>query len=166
MGKFPIDDRYVVSLGCRVSIEHGPTGTKVEWSVAHLPKGGSPRPATGDREVGIICPRCRRAFSVRVETATKARVKQRVQRVLGWLLLLSLLVTVPLLIQQGGQTVEEGHDQAAVADIGLLLTLAAVGAIVGPSLLATAGLHHGVKKLRYLGDDGRKSVWVQGHRLF
>ncbi|MFE6054361.1 hypothetical protein ACFQ6N_26715 [Kitasatospora sp. NPDC056446] len=165
MARFPIDDRYVVGLGCRVSVEHGPTVTKVRWSIAHLPEGGAARPADRDREIGLTCPRCMRAFSVRVETAGKARVKQRIQRALGWLLLLSLLATVPMLIHLGGQTVEEGDDQA-VGNIGLLFTLAAVAGIVGPSLLATAGLHDGVKKLRFVGADGRKSVWVKGHRLF
>ncbi|MEU1284027.1 hypothetical protein [Kitasatospora sp. NPDC005856] len=165
MARDPISDRYVVSLGCRVSVEHGATVTKVDWSITHLPEGGSPRPTGGDREIGVICPRCGRSFAVRVETATKARVKRQVQRALGWLLVLSLLATIPLLIQLGGQTVEEGDEQA-VDNIGLLVGLAAAGAIVGPSLLFSAGVHDGVKKLRLIGADGRKTMWVQGHRLF
>ncbi|MBD0669784.1 hypothetical protein [Streptomyces sp. CBMA156] len=165
MVRIPITDRYVISLGCRVSVEHGPSVTKVNWSVTHLPEGGSPRPARGDREIGVICPRCRRSFSVRVETLTKARIKQRVQRALGWLLVLSLLATIPLLIQLGGRTVEEGDDQA-VDNIGTLFLLAAAGVIVGPSLLFSASMHDGVGKLRLIRADGRKTMWVRGHRLF
>ncbi|MGW1174422.1 hypothetical protein ACWD4P_11955 [Kitasatospora sp. NPDC002543] len=165
MARIPITDRYVVSLGCRVSVEHEAAVTKVNWSVAHLPQGGSPRPTGGNREIGVICPRCGRSFAVRIETAARARTKQVVQRALGWLLVLSLLATVPLLIQLGGQTVEEGDEQT-VDHIGLLFTLAAVGVIVGPSLLFSAGIHSGVGKLRLLGADGRKSMWVRGHRLF
>ncbi|GAA3049072.1 hypothetical protein [Kitasatospora sp. NPDC006786] len=163
--RIPISDRYVVSLGCRVSVEHGASVTKVNWSIAHLPEGGSPRPTGGDREIGVICPRCRRSFSVRVETATRARVKRRIHRALGWLLVLSLLVTVPLLIQLGGRTVEEGDDQA-VDNFGMLFALAAAGVIVGPSLLFSASVHDGIKKLRLIRANGRKTMWVQGHRLF
>ncbi|MFF4380683.1 hypothetical protein [Kitasatospora sp. NPDC001547] len=137
----------------------------MNWHVAHLPEGGSPRPTGGNQEIGLICPRCTRSFSVRVETAARARVKQRVQRVVGWLLVLSLLATVPLLIQLGGRTVEEGDDQT-VDNIGLLLGLAAAGVIVGPSLLFGASMHDGVGKLRQIRTDGRKTRWVQGHRLF
>ncbi|MFD8753828.1 hypothetical protein ACFV0O_23045 [Kitasatospora sp. NPDC059577] len=165
MAGFPITDRYVVGLGCRVSVEHKTGMTKVNWSISHLPEGGSPRPTGGSREIGVICPRCRRSFSVRVESAARARAKRQVQRVLGWLLLLSLLATVPMLIHLGGQTVEEGDDQA-VGNIGMLLGLAALGVIVGPSLVLSAGMHDGVNKLRLIRNTGRKTVWVQGHRLF
>ncbi|MET8542314.1 hypothetical protein ABZW03_16890 [Kitasatospora sp. NPDC004799] len=165
MVRFPITDRYLVGLGCRVSVEAGLTVTRVDWSVAHLPEGGSARPTDGDREIALICPRCRRSFSVHVETATKARVKRLVQRVVGWLMVLSLLATIPLLVQLGGRTVEEGDDQA-VDNIGLLLGLAAAGLVVGPSLLFSAGMHDGVKRLRLVRADGRRTRWVRGHRLF
>ncbi|MFF7988927.1 hypothetical protein ACFZDG_03915 [Kitasatospora xanthocidica] len=84
---------------------------------------------------------------------------------LGWLLVLSLLATVPVLIHLGGQTVEEGDDHSTNV-FGLLFALAAVGVVLGPSLLATAGVHNGVRKLRLLRDDGSKTVWVRGRRLF
>ncbi|MFE7589673.1 hypothetical protein ACFU6K_09740 [Kitasatospora sp. NPDC057512] len=165
VAKVPITDRYVVGLGCRVSVQQGLTSTKVSWSVAHLPEGGSPRPTGGNEEIGVICPRCRRSFSVRVETATRARVKRLVHRTVGWLLVLSLLALVPMLVQLGGRTVEEGDDQA-VDNIGLLFTLAAAGVVVGPSLLLSAGIHDGIGKLRLIRADGRKTMWVRGHRLF
>ncbi|MEV7773736.1 hypothetical protein [Kitasatospora sp. NPDC086791] len=165
MVRFPITDRYIVGLGCRVSVERRPGMMKVNWSIAHLPDGGSPRPTRGSEQVGITCPRCRRSFSVRVETAARARAKRQVQRVLGWLLVLSLLATVPMLIHLGGQTVEEGDDQA-VDTFGLLLGLAALGVIVGPSLLFSAGIHNGVNKLRLVRRGGSRTMWVQGHRLF
>ncbi|GHF72717.1 hypothetical protein GCM10018790_58240 [Kitasatospora xanthocidica] len=164
MVRIPITDRYVVGLGCRVSVEHKAGATRVNWSVSQLPEGGAPRPTGGDREISLLCPRCLRAFSVRVESAGKARTKQLVQRALGWLLVLSLLATVPVLIHLGGQTVEEGDDHSTNV-FGLLFALAAVGVIVGPSLLATAGVHNGIKKLRLVRDDGRKTAWVRGHRL-
>ncbi|MFJ8622490.1 hypothetical protein ACIRD3_06545 [Kitasatospora sp. NPDC093550] len=165
MARSSIGDRYVVSLGCRASVEHGLTTTTVKWSVTHLPTGGAPRPKSGDQEISLICPRCTRALAVRVESAARARAKQLVHRGLGWLLLLSLLVTVPLLIDLGGRTVEEG-DQRTTDTIGLLVALAAAGAIVGPSLLFSAKVHSGVGKLRLVRDDGTKTALVQGHRLF
>ncbi|MEU9046061.1 MULTISPECIES: hypothetical protein [unclassified Kitasatospora] len=165
MARSSIGDRYVVSIGCRAGVEHGLTTTTVKWSISHLPPGGSPRPASGDQEIALICPRCTLAFAVRVESATRARAKQLLHRSLGWLLLLSLLVTVPMLIHLGGQTVEEG-DQQSTDNIGMLVALAAVGVIVGPSLLVSAKMHSGVKKLRLVRDDGTKTALVQGHRLF
>ncbi|MER7578544.1 hypothetical protein [Kitasatospora sp. NPDC097691] len=165
MAQSTIGDRYVVSLGCRAGVEHGPSTTTVRWSVSHVPEGGAPRPAEGDRDIALICPRCTRAFSVRVESAARARAKQLVHRALGWLLLLSLLATVPMLIHLGGQTVEEGDDRST-ENIGLLFALAAAGVIIGPSLLFSAKMHSGVRKLRLVRDDGTKTALVQGHRLF
>ncbi|MEU9080175.1 hypothetical protein ACFYUY_11510 [Kitasatospora sp. NPDC004745] len=165
MARSSIGERYVVSIGCRVAVERGPATTTVRWSVSHLPPGGSPRPAAGRRDVGLICPRCTQAFSVRVESAGRARGKQLVQRVLGWLLVLSLLVTLPMLVHLGGQTVEEGDDRA-VDTIGVLVALAAAGVVVGPSLLATAKLHSGVGRLRRIREGGGRTVRVRGHRLF
>ncbi|WKD36968.1 hypothetical protein [Streptomyces xanthophaeus] len=104
-------------------------------------------------------------MSAAVESRGKARTKYEVYRWLGWLLLLSLLVTVPLLIHYGGQTYEEG-DTEGVNMVGRLFLAVAVGVILGPAFLMTAGHYTGVKKLRFVRDDGSRTVWVRGHRLF
>ncbi|WP_189743365.1 hypothetical protein [Streptomyces nojiriensis] len=137
----------------------------VKWSVAHMSVNGGRRPSKGDETVDFICPRCRRTMSAVVESRAKARAKYEVYRWLGWLLLLSLLVTFPLLIHYGGQTVEEG-DTAAVNTVGELVLAVAVGIILGPAFLMTAGQYSGVKKLRFVRPDGGRTVWVRGHRLF
>jgi hypothetical protein len=139
--------------------------TTVKWSMAYLPPGGAPRPTGKDRTVGITCPRCARTFTVRVESAAKARRKQLVYRVVGWLLLLSLLVTVPTLFHLGGQTAEEG-DTSASNTVGFYFGLVALAVVAGPSFLSAAGRHNGVKKFRLLKEDGTRTAWVQGHRLF
>ncbi|MFG2873850.1 hypothetical protein ACGFYU_02350 [Streptomyces sp. NPDC048337] len=165
MGSSSIDERYVVGIGCRVSVESGPSVTTVNWSVSHLPPGGAQRPTGEDQTVGITCPRCSREFTVRVERAAKARRKQLVYRAVGWLLLLSLVITVPTLFHLGGQTVEEG-DTSATNTVGVYFGLVALALIVGPSFLFAAGHHDGVKRLRLVRGNGSESAVVKGHRLF
>lgn len=156
-------ERYVVSLGCRVSIK-GVAVTTVKWSVAHLPTGGADRPSRGEQSVGITCPRCSRNFSVQVESVAKARRNQLIYRAVGWLVLLSLLVTVPMLFHLGGQTVEEGDTKSSDL-VGILFGLVALAVVAGPSFLVAAN-RSGVKKLRLVRNDGTKTALVQGHRMF
>ncbi|MET9888491.1 hypothetical protein ABZZ20_36340 [Streptomyces sp. NPDC006430] len=163
MAQSLIGERFVVGLGCRVSIK-GVAVTTVKWSISHLPTGGANRPTSREQSVGITCPRCSRKFSVQVESVAKARRKQLINRAVGWLLLLSLLVTVPMLFHLGGQTVEEGDTQSSDL-VGILFGLVALAVIAGPSFLVAAN-HNGVKKLRLVRNDGTRTALVQGHRLF
>ncbi|GAA3077976.1 hypothetical protein GCM10020254_22660 [Streptomyces goshikiensis] len=83
--------------------------TTVKWQVSRMAAGGGRRPRKGDETVDFTCPRCRKTLSVAVESLAKAGIKYVIYRALAWLLALSLLVTLPMLIHLGGQTVEEGH---------------------------------------------------------
>ncbi|MER5727319.1 hypothetical protein ABT084_02985 [Streptomyces sp. NPDC002138] len=165
LAKQLLNEEYTLSMGCRVSVTSGLGGTTVKWSVSRMSAGEGRRPRKGDETVGFTCPRCHKPLSVTVESLAKARAKYEIYRVLGWLLLLSLLVTVPMLVHLGGQTVEEG-DTEPVNVIGRLVAACAVAIIIGPAFLTTAGNYSGVKKLRLVRDGGGRTVWVQGHRLF
>ncbi|MFC5662604.1 hypothetical protein ACFP3U_06355 [Kitasatospora misakiensis] len=165
MGQLTLDERYEATIGCRVSVQANLGSTTVRWSIGSGIPGGPLRPRAGDEAVPFTCHRCRRTMSITVESLAKARLKKRVYTAVGWLLLLSLLVTVPMLVHLGGQTVDE-NDDSATSVIGVLLLLAAVGFVLGFTFAAVGRKYQGVKKLRYVRPDGRGTVWVQGHRLF
>lgn len=165
MGQLSLQERYVATIGCRVSIQANLASTTVRWSLGSGAPGGPSRPKEGDEVMPFTCHRCRRTMSVTVESLAKARLKKRVCIVVGWLLLLSLLVTVPMLVHLGGQTVDE-NDDSATDIVGLLFLLSALGFILGFTFAALGHKYQGVKKLRYIRPDGRGTVWVKGHRLF
>ncbi|MFI8520016.1 hypothetical protein ACIGEZ_19600 [Streptomyces sp. NPDC085481] len=147
-----------------MSVTGGLGGTTVKWSVAALSAPEMRRPERGDEVVTFACPRCAKLFSVRVESEAKARLKHRIYLVLGWALLLSLLVTVPMLFHLGGQTREES-DQST-NPVGILFALSAVGFVAGLTFRSVGARYEGVKKFRLVRQDGTRTAWVQGHRMF
>ncbi|MFD3551771.1 hypothetical protein ACFWWA_06690 [Streptomyces goshikiensis] len=165
LAKQLLREDFTLSIGCRVSVTAGVGSTTVKWHVAHMTAGDGRRPRQGDETVDFTCPRCRKTLSVAVESLAKARIKYEIYRALAWLLALSLLVTVPVLIHLGGQTVEEGDDEVVRVG-GFLILAVAVAVIVAPGFFVAAGNYSGVKKLRLVRPGGGRTVWVQGHRLF
>lgn len=147
-----------------MSVESGLSSTTVKWSVAALSTPEMLRPERGDEDVTFACPRCTKLFSVRVESEAKARAKRRIYLVLGWALLLSLLVTVPMLFHLGGQTREES-DQST-NPVGILFALVSVGFVAGLTFRALGARYEGIKKFRLVRQDGTRTAWVQGHRMF
>ncbi|MFI5527815.1 hypothetical protein ACIA8O_04570 [Kitasatospora sp. NPDC051853] len=164
-GKPTVEEQFSIELGCRVNVEAGVGYTRVDWSVAHLSGEDRRRPRQGTSVESFTCPRCRQEFCVTVENSATARRKRVVYQVLGALLLLSLLFTVPMLVQLGGQTVDE-NDPNATDGIGLLLLSAAVGFVAGLTFFRLGRAHLGITKFRRVGTDGGSSVRVKGHRLF
>ncbi len=165
VGQLSLDESFVAVVGCRVSVEHNVGSTTVRWSIGSGAPGGPVRPKAGDEVVPFTCHRCRRTMSVTVESLAKARLKKWIYTGVGWLLLLSLLVTVPMLVHLGGQTHEEGDDSGANL-VGLLFVWSFVGFVLGLTFAMFGRGYQGVKKLRHIRSDGRRTVWVQGHRLF
>ncbi|MFI6846552.1 hypothetical protein OG535_36730 [Kitasatospora sp. NBC_00085] len=160
-----MDERYALALGCRVSVEAGLSATRVNWSVGHISGEERTRPEQGAKVVPFTCHRCRRNFCVTVESRAKARSKRLVYQAVGWALLISLLVTVPMVVHLGGQTVDE-NDPGATGQLGILLLLAAVGFIGGLTFVQVGRAHAGVRKFRLVRASGKRTVWVEGHRLF
>ncbi|MCG6499772.1 hypothetical protein [Kitasatospora sp. A2-31] len=164
-GKVAVDEHYALALGCRVSVEPGIGSTRVTWSIQGIGGEDRKRPREGDQVVSFTCGRCRRNFCATVESRSKTRSKRLVYQVVGWLLLLSLLVTVPVVVHLGGQTVDE-NDPGATDQLGIFLLMAVVGFIAGLTLVLLGRAHAGVRKFRLVRPDGRPTVWVRGHRLF
>ncbi|MGW7434287.1 hypothetical protein ACWGIN_32745 [Streptomyces sp. NPDC054861] len=159
-----LNEHYALGIGCRMSVDGGLGGAMVKWSVASLSAPELRRPGSGETDVAFSCPRCSKPFTVKVESEGKARVKRRIYLVLGWTLLLSLLVTLPLLFHFGGQTREESD--TSTNPVGVLFALSAVGFVAGLTFRSLGARYEGVKKFRLVRPDGTKTAWVQGHRMF
>ncbi|MEU1418336.1 hypothetical protein [Kitasatospora sp. NPDC005751] len=160
-----IEERYSIALGCRVSVEAGFTATRVNWNIGIISGEDRKRPQQGSAVASFTCDRCRRAFCARVESRPTARRKRWIYLVVGAVLLLSLAVVVPMLVQLGGQTVDE-NDPDATDGFGLLFLWAFLAFVFGLSFFRVGWSYPGINKFRLVGADGRRSVWVKGHRLF
>ncbi|MEU6238927.1 hypothetical protein ABZ885_38790, partial [Kitasatospora sp. NPDC047058] len=164
-GKTPVSEHYALSLGCRVSVQAGIGTTRVTWSISHLSGDDRTRPPKGDQAVSFTCPRCRRTFGATVESRAKTRAKRLTYQLVGWLLLASLLATVPVVVHLGGQTVDE-HDPGGTDQLAAFLLMAVVGFIGGLTFVGVGRAHAGVRKFRRIRTDGKPSVLAKGHRLF
>ncbi|MEU2393749.1 hypothetical protein [Streptomyces sp. NPDC007369] len=137
--------------------------TTVNWSVATLSSPDMRRPQKGEQSVAFECPRCRKVFAATVESAAKARRKRLVYLTIGWVLLLSLLITLPLAFQLGGQVREE--DDTSLNPMAVLVPLVAVGFIAGLTFHGVGRRYEGIKKYRLVLPNGKRTVLVQGHRF-
>ncbi|MFJ2821796.1 hypothetical protein ACIO7M_11835 [Streptomyces toxytricini] len=163
MDELALDDRYALSVGCRVSVESRAGITTVNWSVARLSSLDMRRPRQGEASVAFSCPRCHRDFTATVESAAKARRKRMVYLVIGSVLLLSLLVTLPMAFHLGGQVREE--DDPSMNPMAVLVPLVAVGFIAGLTFFRFGRRYEGIRKYRLVRPDGKRTILVQGHRF-
>ncbi|MFJ8039167.1 hypothetical protein ACIRBX_01475 [Kitasatospora sp. NPDC096147] len=160
-----IEEKYRIKLGCRVSVQPGITATKVNWSISEISGDDRRRPERGRSVEEFTCSRCRRSFCATVENSTAAKQKRWIYLILGVLLLLTLVVTVPMVIDLGGRPVEE-DDPNATDGFGLVLLAAVFGFIAGLTFFRVEWAYTGIKKFRLVRHDGARSVWVKGHRIF
>ncbi len=158
-----LGDRYELSVGCRVSVESQGSLTTVKWSVARLSSPDMRRPREGEEPVAFSCPRCRKDFTATVECAAKARRKRMAYLVVGSVLLLSLLVTLPMAFHLGGQVREE--DDPSMNPMAVLVPLVAVGFVAGLTLFRFGRRYAGIRKYRLVRPDGKRTILVQGHRF-
>ncbi|MEV8097627.1 hypothetical protein [Kitasatospora sp. NPDC085879] len=137
-----------------------------KWNVHHLSSPGFLRPREGTASAAFRCPTCGLDFTVRVESLGKARAERLTCLVVGAVLLALLLLSVPMVVHYGGQTVDEDQADATVATTGVLVGLAAVSFIGGPTTFKVGRAHTGLNRLRRVAGDGRPSVRVKGHKLW
>ncbi|MFD7625574.1 hypothetical protein ACFV7Q_05920 [Streptomyces sp. NPDC059851] len=137
--------------------------TTVNWSVATLSSPEMRRPQKGEESIAFECPRCQKVFVATVESVAKARRKRLIYLTIGWLLLLSLLVTLPMAFQLGGQVREE--NDTSLNPMAVLVPLVAVGFIAGLTFFGVGRRYEGIKKYRLLLPNGKRTVLVQGHRF-
>lgn len=163
MDELPLDHRYALTVGCRVSVERSAGLTMVNWNAATLASPEMRRPPEKDTSVAFECPRCGKPFVATVESESKARRKRGAYLTIGLLLLLSLLVTLPMAFHIGGQVREE--NDPSTNPMVVLVPLVAVGVIAGPTFFMAGRRYAGVKKYRLVLPNGKLTALVQGHRF-
>lgn len=160
-----IQEKYSITLGCRVSVQPGVTSTRIDWSISTLSGEDPNRPRQGSAVAPFTCPRCRRMFQVTVENSTRARLKRWIYVAVGAVLLLSLLYVVPQIVSLGGRTVDE-NDPNATDGLGMLLLYAFIAFVAGLTYVRYGWSYVGIKRFRRVAADGSTSVLAKGHRLF
>ncbi|PBC75735.1 hypothetical protein BX265_0410 [Streptomyces sp. TLI_235] len=161
-----LEERYTLPFACLAEVKSAGTLITTKWNVHHLSSPEFLRPREGTASAAFRCPTCGLDFTVRVESVGKARAERLTCLVVGAVLLALLLLSVSMVVHHGGQTVDEDQADSTVATMGVLVGLAAVSFIGGPTTLQGRPCPHRAQQAAAVAGDGRPSVRVKGHKFW